>query len=297
MPKITKSFWEYIVEATCKNYLIVAAITSYTQAKWQTANLPFGLGKTTLAMDLTYILCGGKWSDLENGTSDPNVWNKVHKLLCYNPYALAELLEPGRERLPCAVFDDVQATCPAASSVPIPIRKLANFISTERPECPLIIFTTPNLNYIAAPLRRLVNFEIIISERGFYEVHKISYYKDFNNPLQDKMHFDYVDENAHVTDEETKKREEPFPPLCLSEQQWYDNWRTEHKKQLYPSMMQALKGYVQLKQWEASGSEQALTAVTGKVIKAANGYVLKLPREVGEKLHMHDVEMAITASN
>jgi hypothetical protein len=288
MPKVIKTLWQYIVEAVTQNYLIVAAITSYTQAKWQTANLPFGLGKTTLALDLMYVLCGGKWDDLVNGTSEQKIWDKVNALINYDPYSLAKLLEPGRDRIDGTVFDDVQATAPSSSSVPIPIRKLANFISTERPECPIIFFTTPNLNYISAPLRKLVNFEIIISERGFYEVHKISYYKDFNNPLQDKMHFDYVDEIP---------MKEPFPALCSTEQLWYDSWRTEHKRQLYPSLMQSLKGYVQLKQWEASGSAEALTAVQGKVIRAGNGYAIRLSNEVGERLHMKDVEMAITATN
>lgn len=297
MPKITKPFFEYIVDAVSKNYLIIAAITSYTQAKWQTANLPFGLGKTTLAMDFMYILCGGKRDDLFNGTTEQRVWDKVHKLLCYNPYALAELLEPGSERKDGVVYDDVQATAPAASSVPIAIRKLANFISTERPEVPIIFFTTPNLNYIAAPLRKLVNFEIIISERGFYEVHKISYYKDFGNPLMDKMHFDYVDENIHEDDEEKGKHVEPFPALPPSEQLWYDNWRIDHKRQLYPSMMQSLKGYVQLKQWESSGSALALSSIQGKVIRAGNGYAIRLDNAIGERLHMKDVEMAITATN
>jgi hypothetical protein len=297
MPKVTKLFFEYIVQAVTQNYLIVAAITSYTQAKWQTANLPFGLGKTTLALDLMYVLCGGKWSDLVNNTSEQRVWDKVNALICYDPLNLAKLLEPGRERIDGCVYDDVQATAPSSSSVPIPIRKLANFVSTERPEVPIIFFTTPNLNYISAPLRKLVNFELIVSERGFYEVHKISYYKDFNNPLQDKMHFDYVDENVHEDDEEKKAHREPFPALCTSEQLWYDNWRTEHKRQLYPSLMSALKGYTQLKQWEASGSAVALTSIQGKVIRAGNGYAIRLDNSVGERLHMKDVEMAITATN
>jgi hypothetical protein len=288
MPKVIKTLWEYIVEATTKNYLIVVAVTSYTQAKWQTANLPFGLGKTTLVLDLQYVLCGGSWNDLINNTSDQRVWEKVNKLIKYNPYDLGLILEPGIARLPGCIWDDVQATAPASSSVPIPLRKLANFISTERPECPIIFFTTPNVNQIAAPLRKLINFEIIISERGFYEVHKISYYKDFNNPLQDKMHFDYVDEIP---------MKEPFPQLCSYEQTWYDNWRTENKKQLYPAMIQSLKGYTQLRQWEASGSPMALTAVQGKVIRAGNGYAIRLDNTIGEKLHMKDVEMAITATN
>jgi len=113
----------------------------------------------------------------------------------------------------------------------------------------------------------------------------------------DKMHFDYVDENIHEDDEEKGKHVEPFPALPPSEQLWYDNWRIDHKRQLYPSMMQSLKGYVQLKQWESSGSALALSSIQGKVIRAGNGYAIRLDNAIGERLHMKDVEMAITATN
>ena len=145
MPKIEKSLAEFMADAITKDYLITIAITSYTQAKYQTANLPFGLGKTTLAMELSYLLNGGSIND--NYEND-KVWDKVKSAMVYDPYHMGELLAPGRNRLFCAIWDDVQATAPASQSVPKPVRMLANFISTERPEVALIIFTTPNLNYI-----------------------------------------------------------------------------------------------------------------------------------------------------
>jgi hypothetical protein len=275
MPKITKSLWEYIAEAITEDYLIIAAITSYTQAKYQTANLPFGLGKTTLAEDLAYILCGGSWKDLMNNESDPKVWEKVHKIMVYNPYALGELLEPGKPRLSCVLWDDVQATAPASQSVPMAIRELANFISTDRPEVPCIFLTTPNLNYIAAPIRKLVNFEIIVSERGLYECHKISYYKDFANPLEDKMHFDYVDEVP---------KDEPFPRLCPQEQEYYNNWRTGQKQALYPNMMKNLKTYTQLRQWEQTGASTTLN-LSGHAIMGPHGKCyIEVPTEFKGKL-------------
>jgi hypothetical protein len=279
MPKIEKSLAEYIADAITRNYLITIAITSYTQAKYQTANLPFGLGKTTLAMELGYLLNGGSVKD---NYQRQDIWEKVHKIMNYDPYNVGLLLEPGRLRIPCAIWDDVQATAPASQSVPIPIRKLANFISTERPECACIFFTTPNINYIAAPLRKLVNFEIIVSERGFYEVHKISYYKDFKRPLQDRMHFDYVDEIP---------RDEPFPPLPKFEQEWYDNWRVERKQLLYPSMINELKVYTKLRQWEATTGE--VTSVEGNVSKVANAYYVRLPEELGKKFHREKVEVIL----
>jgi hypothetical protein len=262
MPKIEKSLAEFMADAITKDYLITIAITSYTQAKYQTANLPFGLGKTTLAMELSYLLNGGSVSD--NYTNEA-VWDKVKNSMVYDPYHLGELLEPGRKRLFCAIWDDPQATAPASQSVPKPIRELANFISTERPEVALIILTTPNLNYISAPLRKLVNFEIIISERGFYEVHKISYYKNFRKPLQDNMHFDYVEEIP---------RDQPFPPLPKHIKVWYDDWRIQQKLQLYPSMMKNLKVYTSLRQWEENPELKDMAPLEVRVIKGPHGYML-----------------------
>jgi len=274
MPKITKNLAQYVGEAIAKDYLITIAITSYTQAKYQTANLPFGLGKTTLAMQLAYLLNGGSVND---NYSDRRVWEKVHNIMCYDPLAVAKLLEPGSERKRCIIWDDPQATAPSSSSVPIAIRKLANFISTERPECACIFLTTPNLNFIAAPLRKLVNFEIIISERGFYEVHKISYYKDFKRPLQDQMHFDYVDEVSH---------DAPFPALPTIEQAWYNHWRTERKQQLYPAMAKELENYTKLGNFVKEDGELVSEQLEGKWIKTGRDTVFKLnDPQLAEQLH------------
>jgi hypothetical protein len=203
--------------------------------------------------------------------------------MAYDPYSLGVLLEPGRERTPCVIYDDVQATAPASQSVPLAIRSLANFISTERPECACIIFTCPNLNFISAPLRKLVNFEIIVSERGLYEVHKYSYFKDFKRPLQDKMHFDYVEEVP---------RDQPFPALPDFEQAWYNKWRIERKQALYPNMMKNLKNYVQLQQWEQTGETKTLT-VSGHAIKGPHGKCyIEVPEEFKGKL----IEGAVTVN-
>jgi hypothetical protein len=280
MPRIEKALGDFVADAITKNYLITIAITSYTQAKNQTRNLPFGLGKTTLAEKIAYLLYGGSVND---NYQNKNVWEKVHNIMAYDPYSLGVLLEPGKERKPCVIYDDVQATAPASQSVPLAVRSLANFISTERPECACIIFTCPNLNFIAAPLRKLVNFEIIISERGYYEVHKYSYYKDFKRPLQDRMHFDYIEENP---------RTEPFTALPDFEQQGYDNWRTERKQQLYPNMMKNLKTYTQLQQWEQTGETKTLT-LSGHAIKGPHGKCyIEVPEEFKGKL----IEGAVTVN-
>jgi hypothetical protein len=234
-------------------------------------------------MELAYILNGGSTKD---NYSNRKVWEKVHDIMVYDPYNMGVLLEPGRPRINCALWDDTQATAPASQSVPIPIRKLANFISTERPECACIFFTTPNLNYISAPLRKLINFEIIVSERGFYEVHKISYYKNFIKPLQDNMHFDYVEEIEPNS---------PFPQLPEIEQAWYNQWRIDRKQQLYPSLMKELKRYTSLRQWEDTGKGISVTPIDSRVIKMGGKYVMPIDDlDLGNSLHGKKIQVELT---
>ena len=85
----------------------------------------------------------------------------------------ARLLEPSRERLNAAVWDDVKRTAPASQGVPRAIRNLANFLSTERPEIACMIMTAPNINSISAPLRKLVVFEVIVIERDGMKFRKL----------------------------------------------------------------------------------------------------------------------------
>lgn len=264
-----KELATYIIEAIKSNYLICIIVTSYTQAKHKTTNLPFGLGKTTLALDLSYLLNGFDW-------------NTVFENLVYNPYDLAVKLKPGNKRVRCVVWDDVQFTAPARAGVPKAIVELANFISTERPEVACIVFTSPNVNSISAPLRKLVNFEIIVSERGFSETHKIRYYKDFNRPLQDRSHLDYVDEIP---------QDEPFPPLSEANQKRYDNWRIEQKLKLFPNLLSDLDAYVKMNQWATT--ENIETTVMGDVIKTGGGYAVTIPEALGKQLHHRKIAMDV----
>lgn len=270
--KVEKDLTDYLVQAISDNYFITAIITSYTQAKNKTDNLPFGLGKTTLALWLSYYLNG-------------NNWDKVFETLYYNPYALAVGLEPSTARKYCGVWDDVQATAPAMQGIAKPILKLANFLTTERPEIALLLFTAPNVNMIAAPLRKLINFEIIVSERGYYEVHKITFHKNFKKPMQDRARLEYLEELAQDT---------PFPPLPQEIQQRYDMWRTEQKLLLYPSLLNELKNYIKLQQWNKDMKDIPL--ITGRVIRAGHAYMVQVPDSIGKELHMRQVELAITAS-
>jgi len=282
MPAEKKDFGTYMVEAINNNYLITMAITSYTQAKRPTSNLPFGLGKTTLGLELNYLLQGG-----DPTYNDQAIWEKVFRSTVYNPLELVKLLEPGSPRKNCVVWDDVQATAPAEQGVPKAIRRLANFLSTERPEVACLIFTTPNINQISSPLRKLVNFEVIVSERGLYEVHKIMYRKNFKKPLVDLSRLEYMEELDQTC---------PFPPLSQTNQERYDMWRVKEKIKLYPALKADLELYIKAREFQDDDAiKEQLACINTRVVKVGGRYVIHLPEELGKSIHMQNIKVAVTA--
>jgi hypothetical protein len=261
---------DYLKEAISENYLMTVLVTSFVQGKLKSRNLPFGLGKTTLALWLSYYLNG-------------NNWDTVFERLTYNPFALGKLLKPGSARKNCVVWDDVQATAPAEQGVPRSIRRLSNFLSTERPEIASLIMTAPNISLISSPIRKLILFEVIVSERGRYEVQKISYFKNFRQPLIDLARLTYLEESC---------AEDPFLPLPPEVMQRYNEWRVRQKLKLYPSMMSDLELYSRLKDWDGANMPD-VPMLESTVVKAGRGYVVNLPFEVGKLLHMQRVKFTL----
>ena len=84
---------------------------------FESKNLPFGLGKTTLALDLSYILHGNEIFDSgwEDAYSDG--WNEVFGNTGYFPSDVGKRLLPtqnhDRIKIPALIWDDVQKTAPS----------------------------------------------------------------------------------------------------------------------------------------------------------------------------------------
>jgi len=271
---IRKDLAEYMLDAIQKNFLISILITSYTRSPLQpSTNLPFGLGKSTLGLWLSYYLNGRNW-------------DTVFDRLCYTPLQVGQLLEPGSPRKNAILWDAVQATAPSEQGVPKAIRALANYLSEERPELACMIMTASNISTISAPMRKLVIFEVIVVERGVYEVQKINWYKDFKNPLADRPKLEYL-ENVD---------NKPFPPLPPDTQKRYDQWRVEQKHFLYPGLLERLDGYVKTKEWEQDQLADGELTLEANVVKSSNKYVLALPYELGQSLHKKRVAFAIRSS-
>ncbi|MFA5455989.1 MAG: hypothetical protein WC272_11805 [Sulfurimonas sp.] len=277
-PKDFKDFATYLNDAINHNFLLVVLITSQTQGKLKTENLPFGVGKTTLMLWLMYYMNGG----IAENAYEPNnpAWETVFTKLCGNPYDIVLLLEPGTQRTKCAGWDAVQMTAPAEQGVPKVIRKLSSYVSDTRPELACLIMTASNMNAISAPLRKLVVFEIIIAERGKYEIQKIKYHKNFEQPLQDLCKIDYLEEGTY-----------PKLPDKISDR--YEIWRKNSKAKIYPNLLADCESYMKLQNQQTVINEQG---ITGSVIKIGNsGYAVRLPKGVGEKYHHQLVKMNVTS--
>ncbi len=262
--KTEKEFAEYMRDAIKNNFLLTVLITSQTQGKRKSENLPFGLGKTTLAFWLSYYMNGQKWSEVFNH-------------LCGNPYDVVNLLEPGRTRVRAALWDAVQMTAPAEQGVPRVIRKLSSYISDTRPEMACLLMTASNMNAICAPLRKLVVFEVIIAERGQYEIQKIKYHKNYKQPLQDISNLSYLEEGT-------------FPPLPDDIQERYEKWRVNSKLKIYPTLKADCEAYMKLQEQGGLCDD----TIKGPVVKIGNsGYAIRVSKEIGEKYHRQVLELGM----
>jgi len=255
---------DYLKLAIQKDFLIFVLITSHTQGKVKARNLPYGMGKTTLMMRLLYLLNGKDW-------------DRVFELMFYNPYDLFCAFDPKvREkegRINAVGYDDIQATAPAEQGVPKALRKFSKYVTTCRPEISILLGTADNITSISAPLRKIVLFEIIVWERGEYEVQKIEYHKDFNRPFRDRGRVEY-------------KGESNFPKLPPAIQKRYNEWRADEKAKLYPSIKKELYAYIQLRDWSATEFRKSGMAQYDKhVVKSGDRYFMPVPKEIGKEMY------------
>jgi hypothetical protein len=278
--KTVKQLAEYVVDAVDKNYLLFFLITSHTQGKIKDSeNLPFGMGKTTLAFWLNRLIQGNT-----DESMDPN-WDMTFNTAAYNPYDFICLMDPvirqKEGRLRNAIFDDLQASCPAEAGVPKAIRRMSSYLTTNRPEVATIIATADNINSISAPLRKLVMFELIVAHRGVYEIQKINYHKNYRKPLQDLGKLDYIETST-------------FPPLPDHIQKKYELWRATNKAKIFPQLKAELLAFAKLKDWNLSEMDKGvIQTLQLPVSKNGRDYVLRLPPEMGEKFYRETMTVAL----
>jgi hypothetical protein len=123
-------------------------------------------------------------------------------------------IKTASKRLPAVLWDDVQLDCPAWQHIPPKKREMIEEISISRPLLANLVMTAPSMSDLAKPLRRQVNWEVILPTRGKYEVHFIGKRRDFYQPVEDQSRLWYdVTGTFEVLPEEimklyNKRREE-----------------------------------------------------------------------------------------
>lgn len=217
MKKDKLDFWAYLRNCITKNFLLNIAVTSYTQGKIRSEQLPYGVGKTSFAMWRCAMLNHQELWGTEHWKENLD-WRRVQDNMYYDYTDIIKRLRKfDGKKINNAILDDAQLTLPATKSVPKDVYDFVALLSTSRPEISTFTLTCPNLLAIAAPLRRNVAIEIIVSKRGIFEAQRIVYFKNFKRPQEDYIHLQYLGEGK-------------FSRLPKEVEAWYENWRIEEKK-------------------------------------------------------------------
>lgn len=292
------AFSDFIDLAVNQNYLLICAVTSHTQARVKSLNLPFGVGKTTFAIWTKYVVTATRNGTYPNpktmdiktmqrlaqrfnpyDLSIPEVqanWDGVFKHMVYNILDCFKMIKPGQPRIDLGIWDDTPATAPAERGVPKAIYRLKGYLTTARPNIACLMMTGSNRNEFVAPLRKLITVEIIIAERGVFEVQKVKFYKNFRNPEIDISRLEYLEEGV-------------FPPLPAQIQKRYDEWREIEKAKIYPNIEKELAKWLRMQETAGTGGQ----VIEGKVMRTANHYFVQIPNEVGERYHHQTLEVSL----
>jgi hypothetical protein len=291
------AFADFLDLAIHQNYLLISIVTSHTQGRIKSTNLPYGVGKTTFALWTSYIVNSlpGTYPNPKTMTTDemqeaiyrynpfdlsiPEVrqnWDNVFNNLVYNILDLFRMVKPGAPRRKIIVFDDAAATAPAERGVPKVMYKLKGYLTTTRPEVACMMMTASNRNEIVSPLRKLIVLEIIVAQRGIFEVQAVKFYKNFRNPELDISRLEYMEEGV-------------FPPLPPEIQRRYDSWRKAEKEKLFPNIEIELERWLKLGGGELTGEN----VVEANVIHGAGKYIVRLPDEIGRKCHFKKVKVIL----
>jgi hypothetical protein len=239
-------FTQAVEAAILEDQLCIAIVTSRTQASFESKGVPYGAGKTTLAMREAYHFLRldpvtKRYFDTALDQKVLANWDPVFANMWYYPSKILKSVEQARlsrTRISIGIWDDTQYSAGAQSGLPPALRDLVGDITTERPELGLLIMTAPSINDIHAVLRPLIQFELIVHRRGYFEVQKVKHRKNFANPKKDFVKLDYV------SGQDPSEQDEPdFDPLPAAVQTKYDEWRAEQKGMRRGRIISALERY------------------------------------------------------
>ena len=238
-------FTQACEDAISENQLVICAVTSGTQASFPSDAIPYGAGKSTLAFHLAYHLnhfdpVQKRYSDVAIDPDEEDAWATTKRNAWYYPSKILRGIDAASAEgkiINAGVWDDVQFTAPKKAGLPKALERLVGVLTTERPILRVLIMTFPSMDDISNVVARLIQFELIVNRRGYYEVQQIMKRKNYKNPRKDFIHLGYVSGLDPVG------RPPDFDPLPAHMQTWYDHWREEQKRPSRKSAIKELERY------------------------------------------------------
>jgi len=196
--------WYRIAQNIDQDYLEMFLITSQAAGLSPSAGRPMGAGKSTIGIWTAYRAFAyekglvsfdyEKGEIIDEATEEERIGlmkEIVEKYVCWTLTDLQRVIKSSPKRLPAVLWDDVQLDCPSWQHIPPKKREQIEDLTVARPLVANIIMTAPSISDIAKPLRRNITWEIIVPDRGLYEVHFLAKKRDFYNPTDDRSRLWY----------------------------------------------------------------------------------------------------------
>jgi len=195
--------------------MIGIIITSSAEGKLPSIGIDYGVGKSTLLLDIAYLFVD-KYGKCQ---TDQEKWDKVFSMLRTFPWEL----EYFHIHAPLRYFgepiffliDDMQRCFGKSRSKDNYIRDLKDRTTTGRQQVAVVMGTAPDIGELAKPWRYFFNFEIKVPQRGKYEVQRLKKWTDFSRPYETQARLDYKGESDF------------FPKLPEDILRRYNAWRHE----------------------------------------------------------------------
>jgi hypothetical protein len=195
LPQAKLSFlWHRLFENVNGDYLEFFIITSQAAGLEPSLGRPFGVGKSTLAIWMCYrawayslgkiIKTADSLVDLYNNEDKINLMKKIiDDAVAWSIDDLVNKLRDSNTVYPALIWDDVQRTAPAWQNIPPKVRLQIEYLTMTRQRVTNLIMTAPSIGDISKPLRQNITWEVIVPQRGLYEVQFIAKRRDFRNPV------------------------------------------------------------------------------------------------------------------
>jgi len=226
------SFPHYVYTAVFENYYFSYLVTSFTQGRvMNELQFQYGMGKTTTAMFFSALInsklfpynimlwTAGKW--MPNNRLWDIVMDRDH--LTFNIIGAYRMITPSTPpiKLRHKLWDDVALTAPKSSSTDHVAKALRGKLTAARPTVSIFGMTTASRNEISSVLRAAPLFEIIMSQRGYFEIQKVRRQKNFRDPEKDFSFFRYMEEGPSI--ELPKHIQAKYDDLRIREQKYLES--------------------------------------------------------------------------